>query len=449
MFRFGGMLELIMMHRARLALATIATSGCFYSPTGSEALSGGESTTQVPHDPATDSGSHEPTLETTSSSQPGTTSGEPETTGTSSTTDIATDAGVSSTTGPDPDACMDTKPGVSFVKPSVILLLDKSGSMVSNLSGFWDHDADDVDEDGVKDSDPNMAATPEVTRWNSLWRVIDAQTHGFDGSTNMGMVLYPAKTAQNSYSEAACVVNGTPDVQVGSMHALEIVASIPGPNADSTAIQGGTPTTRGIKAALAGLADVPGDQPKFMVLITDGAANCQEMAPDNTTLFEVYDEDLAPTVAAAAAVGIKTHVVGIEISQSTSGVTKDGNPDNTNSYERLNEVAIAGGVPRAGQDKFFNVADEAQLQSAVGTALTQITGCTLGLDPSPVHPGQVEVTVKAAYGSTQVGDCATESGWRYSPENDPDGPVEIELCGQACDDFHMSGMVDVTYRCPR
>jgi threonyl-tRNA synthetase len=32
--------------------------------------------------------------------------------------------------------------------------------------------------------------------------------------------------------------------------------------------------------------------------------------------------------------------------------------------------------------------------------------------------------------------------------NDPDELTRIELCGQVCSDFQMSGQVDIQYRCP-
>jgi hypothetical protein len=353
----------------------------------------------------------------------------------------------------DPNDCGESVVNIPIVTPSVMLVLDKSGSMVSDATGFWDHDADDANDDGIQDADPNMMApaTPKITRWNSLWSVVDLIVNGFNGSMNMGAVLFPSKTAKADYSEVACTVNATPEVPVAAMNADQIIAAIPAATADKTVIQGGTPATRGIKAAITELEGAPDDQPKFMILVTDGAANCQEMAPDNTILFEMYDEDLAPTIQAAADAGIKTYVVGIDISQNVSGATKDGNPDNTNTYERLNEVAIAGGVPRAGDEKFFNTTNQDELEAALQMISMQILSCTLDLDPSPVYLDYVEVTVKEMYGKEQVTDCATEDGWQYVPKmdpNDPNEPVRIELCGAACSDFQMTGMIDIQYRCP-
>jgi len=329
-----------------------------------------------------------------------------------------------------------------------MLVLDKSGSMVADVTGFWDHDNDDADNDGFQDVDPTMMATARITRWQSLWEVTDLIANGFNGSMNMGMVLFPSKTAKADYSEVACTVSATPEVPIAPSNAANIIAAIPSATADKTVIQGGTPATKGIKTAIAELDAAPADQPKFMILVTDGAANCQENAPDTTTLFEMYDGALAPTIADAAKVGIQTYVVGIDISQVVSPVKKEGNPDNVNTYEKLNEVAVAGGVPRPGDEKFFNTKNQEELQAALEMISMQILSCTLDLDPAPVYLDYVEVSVMEQYGKVQVGDCATEDGWQYVEKVNPEDPVRIELCGAACSDFQMTGMIDIQYRCP-
>jgi hypothetical protein len=210
-------------------------------------------------------------------------------------------------------------------------------------------------------------------------------------------------------------------------------------------MKGGTPATKGLKLAINELVAAPADQPKFMIFVTDGAANCQENAPDTTTLFEVYDDKVATTVADALAMGIKTYVVGIDISQEVSGAAKDGNPDNTNTYEKLNLVADAGGVPRPGDEKFYNTTNQNELQAALDMISMQILSCTIDLNPLPKYPKNVEVS---PYGNVQVMDCMTEDGWHYLPQVNPDDPLQVELCGKACSDFQMTGKLDIQYRCP-
>ena len=388
-----------------------------------------------------------------------TTAGSMSASGTGSTTDMT--ATTAMTTEPtsggntsfDPNFCGEAVVNIPIVTPSVMLVLDKSGSMVApsnamGLNGFWDHDGDDADKDGKQDADPAMDATPNITRWQSLWEVTDLIANNFNGSMNLGMVLFPSKSAKADYSEVACLVNATPEVPVGPMNAANIIAAIPGPLEDKTTIQGGTPSSRGLKTALTELAKAPNDQPKFMIFVTDGAANCQENAPDTTQLFEEYDAALVPLLEAATADGIKTYVVGIGLTNVVSPMIKDGNPDGISSVDKLNEVAVAGGVPRPGEEKFFNTQNQEELQAALDMISMQILSCTLELVPSPVYLDYVEVSVKEAYGKKQVTDCATEDGWKYVPMDQPGDPVRIELCGAACSDFQMTGMIDIQYRCP-
>ena len=352
---------------------------------------------------------------------------EPTSTGTASDS-----LGSSGNTTFDPLDCGEAMVNIPIVTPSVMLVLDKSGSMVADPGGFWDHD-----------QDPN---TPAITRWNSLYSVVDLIVNNFNDSMNLGAVLFPAKSATSNYSEAACVVSAAPEVPIAGMNAAKILGAIPGPLTDATMMKGGTPATKGLKVAITELGAAPNDQPKFMLFVTDGAANCQEMAPDTTTLFEVYDDKVATTVADALAMGIKTYVVGIDISQEVSGAAKDGNPDNTNTYEKLNLVADAGGVPRPGAEKFYNTTNQQELQDALNMISMQILSCTIDLDPLPKYPDNVEVS---PYGGMQVKDCMTEDGWQYVPQMNPDDPLQIQLCGQACADFQMSGKLDVQYRCPQ
>ena len=374
-------------------------------------------------------------------------------TGGDSTSEVTVTDGMSgSSTGGattfDPNDCGEAKVNIPIVTPSVMLVLDKSGSMVAMPSGFWDHDQDDADDDGIQDADMVSPATPQISRWNSLWTVVDLIANNFNASMNMGMVLFPSKAAKGDYSEIACVVNATPEVAIGSENAAKIIAAIPGATEDKTTIQGGTPAAKGIKSALAALAAASSEQPKFMILVTDGAANCQENAPNTTALFEEYDEAVVELLQMAAMAGIKTYVVGIDISKEMTPIAKDGNPDGIIPYEKMNAVAEAGGVPRDGEEKFFNTTNQGQLQEALEMISKQILSCTIDLEPAPKYKDYVEVTVKSEYGRTQVTDCATEDGWHYAPMAKPEDPVRIELCGQACSDFQSTGVVDIQYRCP-
>ena len=342
---------------------------------------------------------------------------------TSSTTNMTTMT--SGTTGGTP--CEEIMVTVKPITPNAMLVVDKSGSMISNT---WDHDAN-----------PN---TPAVTRWFSLYAVVQQVLTDFDAKFNFGMNLFPSTMAQQAYNNTACPVNAQVEVPVKALNKDPILMALPAQN--NMTIKGGTPAAAGITAAVNHLKSLDPMVPRLNILVTDGAANCSETAPDNTGLFEVYDDNL-PMVVGDAVMNknIPTYVVGIAIQNVTSPASKDGNPDNTNTYDKLNELATLGGKPRPGDVKFYDTQNQVELQTALEEISQQILSCTIDLDPVPKYPDYVEVTVNGvAYGNKQVMDCMTEDGWMYTnPEKS-----QIELCGKACSDFQMSGALDAQYRCP-
>ena len=329
----------------------------------------------------------------------------------------------------DPSDCGEAVIEIPITTPNVVLVLDKSGSMVANS---WDGDAD-----------PN---TPDVTRWFSLYNVVDFIATQFNNSMNLGMVLYPSKKAKSEYNINACLVEATPDVPTASENGPTILASMPPAAATSSEIAGGTPARAGMITAITHLSGIQDGLPQFMVLVTDGAANCSLEAADEAERFEVYDDALTQTIADAATNGIPTFVVGIDIKDEVSEAKQDGNPDSTNTFQKLNELAVAGGVPKNDpNEQFYNSQNQIELQDALTAIAQQVLPCVIDLNPVPKYPDFVEVTVDGvAYGKTQVTDCASEDGWKFVD----DTYMQIQLCGQACADFQGSGSLDAQYKCP-
>jgi len=323
------------------------------------------------------------------------------------------------------------------IPPNVVLVLDKSGSMVSDsdndgdgqLDGFWDHDDDPL--------------TDPISRWNSLYNVVEFVVDGFEMQINFGAMLFPSEDATNQYSANACRIEPSPEIPVAPLNAAAILAGIPGATVPD--LQGATPATAGIEAAITHLETLDPEVPRFMILVTDGAANCSAQYPSPPELLENYDEDLPEVVEDAfAAREIPTFVVGIDIADELTGVGADGLPE-ANTFVELNAVAVAGGRARAGDEKFFNTTNEIELMAALGEIAGQVVSCVIPLDPPPVHPDFVEVEI-AGETVERVSDCATEDGWVFV---NPDGPYDaLELCGTACDLLVEAGTVDATYGCP-
>ncbi|MCY1055498.1 VWA domain-containing protein [Nannocystis sp. SCPEA4] len=343
---------------------------------------------------------------------------EPETTTTTNST-----MSTMGTTGDTP--CQEISVTVQPVKPNTMLVLDKSGSMVLNK---WDADAD-----------PN---TPDVTRWYSLYAVVTQVLTDFNDKFNFGMNLFPSKSASGDYNMQACVVNDNVEVPVAELNKDAIIPVLPAQN--NMTIAGGTPTARGMAAAVNHLKTLDPAIPRVVMLVTDGAANCSTTAGNLNQLFETYDDNLAPLVSDAFTVdGIPTYVIGIAIANAVSNNNQDGSPNGINPYDKLNELADAGGVPKAGNEKFYSASNAIELSDALNAIVQQAQSCVVPLDAPPAFPDETIVKI----GNTEVpkiADCATESGWRYV---EPMPYAAIELCGTACTDLKIAGEADVEYYC--
>jgi hypothetical protein len=342
--------------------------------------------------------------------------------------DGGTGSGSGETTGDETMSCGEIDFQVESVPPNVMLVLDKSGSMHDNT---WDHDDD--------------GGTDAITRWKSLFNVVDLVVGSFNESINFGAVLFPSEEARATYGSKACLVEPEPEVPVAPLNADNILDGIPGPNASGDDIQGATPATKGIQTAVEHLAGLDPEIDRIIILVTDGAANCWPDASDANELMELYDNSLPETIAAAYVDhAIPTYVVGIDILDEMTGVGIDGNPE-ANPFYELNQVAVAGGVARPGPEKFYNAINEIELQAALEEIAASVVSCEIPFEQEP--PDHNKVTIEIGGNEVpMVEDCANEDGWTWI---NPDGPYDsIMLCGTACDMLAEFGELDATFGCP-
>ena len=313
---------------------------------------------------------------------------------------------------------------LSPVVPNVMLVLDKSGSMLAT----WDADAD--------------PQTPNVTRWFSLYAVVNQVLTDFNDKFNFGMNLFPSKNALAEYKMTACLVNDTVEVPVAELNKDAIIPVLPAQS--NMTIAGGTPTALGMTAALEHLKSLDPAVPRIVMLVTDGAANCSTSAANLTELFEVYDANLAPIVGDAFTVdSIPTYVIGIAIDNAPNPNVQDGNPNTINPYEKLNELATLGGTAKAGDEKFYSAKNAIELSDALNAIVQDAQSCIIPLESPPAFPDKTIVKL----GDNEIPlitDCANESGWRYI---EPMPYTALELCGTACADLKIAGAADVEYYC--
>ena len=342
----------------------------------------------------------------------------------------------------DPDICgeYDAQTPV-LVPPNVMLVLDKSGSMF-NQDNFWDHDLDDMDDDGFNDLDPMMAATPKQSRWKSLHGVVTQIVSTFNDSMHLGAQLFPSKDGVAVLGPQACVVNDQPEAAVAPNNAMTILNVIP-PAGDLSGA-GGTPAEKGITSAVNHLngIELAENQENYVILITDGAANCSVSAMDDAALLD-YDENLVPTIAAAAAqpgeTSIKTYVVGVDIKDEVDA-------NNINPFQVLNDAALAGGVPKDDPvEKFYNATNQIELQEALDGIIGQVLDCTIPIEggvPPNTKP-VLEIDGMTYEDPIDIADCGSMDGWAFVD----DSMMEIELCGALCSAYQVLGTINMTFKC--
>jgi hypothetical protein len=188
-----------------------------------------------------------------------------------------------------------------------------------------------------------------------------------------------------------------------------------------------------------------------IILVSDGAANCRTDATSDLERFESYDDNLATIVGDAYTdLGIATYVAGVDISDVTTQVTgvnnhpPDGEPDGISPFQKLDEVAVAGGKPLGGMADFYQTQNELELQAALQSIVDDAISCTVLLDPIPTFPELVQVLIDGQV-APHVADCTSEDGWVYT---NPNGPYDsIELCGSWCELSQDAVELEAEYFC--
>ncbi|WAS94650.1 vWA domain-containing protein [Nannocystis punicea] len=375
---------------------TTATTG-----SATETTTAGESVSSTMSEP-TDSGMSASESGTTTGPALPTTGPEPTTTTTTGEPETTTGDPVSTSVGttmPDKVPCDSEETEVVPVPPSVLLILDKSGSMSMEK---WDHDA--------------KPQTADVTRWYSLHQVVEGVVTMFDAMVHFGVKLYPKIDAGSFMNEGACVVDPGVEVPIAPMNAAAVLAGIP---AIDYQVLGGTPMETGLKRGYEYLKTLDPGLQRFAILVADGEISdpCQG---------ENFLEAQAAVEETFNDFDIPTYVVGIDVDPSTS--------------EQLATLAIAGGKPKPGPDPFYQTSNQNELQAAIQQIVKDTLSCVIAVDPAPSEPELFEVWIDGQP-VPPVASCA-EDGYFWSVPH-----TEVTLCGAACDLLKETGKVQALYFC--
>jgi hypothetical protein len=245
----------------------------------------------------------------------------------------------------------------------------------------------------VLDRSESMLLTPAGAT-HSHWTELTGALFELLGTTN-GRIRWGFKAYPTS---AECTVGPNVEVEITDSSA-PVAAAI----AVTPPIRGnGTPTAGGIKTATAYLQTRTTPNPKYIVLATEGKPTCT-IANGPTRSVEA--------ATAARAAGIPVYVVGIDTGDAAANTA-------------LNAIAEAGGVPRAGDIKYYPVANRADLISVFTDITKQVTTCKFPLTNDPPAPDNMFIVIDG----TQVArDPSHANGWDYDPAT-----KTVELHGNAC-----------------
>jgi hypothetical protein len=297
------------------------------------------------------------------------------------------------------------QPTVQFTPPKLLLVLDKSGSMMSTLNG--------------------------VTRWATLHDVVTALATNYQGRIEFGAKLFPTldpdcSNPANCQGGEQCFVAAGVEIPVNPNFLQSLQAGDIPPRDQTISQYAITPILNGMNAARDWIvANLPGEE-KAVVLVADGGIST--FCPGHTA------DAVVAVIDDLASRGIPTYVIGISIFGDAQAVAD------------MNRYAVAGGRPAPG-NVYYEGNNQAQLTQAFNAIAGSVVTCAFDVSDPPPFPELTEVEVGGTrYPYDPALDCATDDGWRYV--TDAMGVITgIELCGAACDGFKAALAADVEYFC--
>ena len=289
---------------------------------------------------------------------------------------------------PDAATCGEQTFMLQRLPPDLLIVQDKSGSMM----------------------DPPSSGG--ASKWSQMV-----------GALNMSLAMAQAQQARWGLvffpSDNACGTATSPNVPVGPNTQGQITSAL---NANSPG--GATPTQAAVRAATSYLMGLTDQNPKFIVLATDGQPNCGAGGG--------FGDDSAgaeQAITDAKNMGINTFVIGIS-ADATSDAT-------------LNQMAMNGGEARPnGPPSYYSVQNQTDFVNAIAAITGTVVTCTFPLTMPPAYPDRVTVV-----GNGQVipHDTTHMNGWDYGAGN-----MSITFYGMYCQQLQNGVIVTVQaiFGCP-
>ena len=302
------------------------------------------------------------------------------------TPDAGHDAGL-------PDGGCDPRPAlITPAVPTVMFVIDRSGSMADDL-------------DGNSDGGPS--------RWDVLETSLRQVLPPLDQQLSIGALMYPV-------SGSACSVPFGVDLSPARGNTNRLLALF------STQPVGGTPTFEAARAAAAHLATLrTASAARALVVTTDGAPNCNpSFDPRTCTCTRPPQQGVCQPQAnclddTRTIDGLRDLYLNSNLPTYVVGL---GSGLNQFAYV-LNQMAVAGGVPRTDAGtSYYSAQSAAELTDAFSRITAQLTRCTYlvdGLLPDDTFTLEID----------GVAVPEGPDGWQWL--NEANG--ELGLLGRSCD----------------
>ncbi|MBX3249492.1 MAG: VWA domain-containing protein [Myxococcales bacterium] len=217
------------------------------------------------------------------------------------------------------------------------------------------------------------------TRWEELMTAMGAVLPSI-ADLPLGMLTFPLLTGDAERGN--CMVAASPEIPIalgtGATISARLIAADPR--------AGDTPTPAAIQTVRNYLLANPSTHPRFVVLATDGLPepNCGATVPATVSAIQALRTDL----------GVETFVLGFVGPNRVAGAWDySGIPA---LRDGLNQMAVAGGRPRAGALRYYEAVDGPAFERSLRAILAAATDCELSLAREPMRPTRVQVRQNGA-----------------------------------------------------
>lgn len=337
------------------------------------------------------------------------------------------------------EACGGSAFQVQRVPPDLMIVLDRSGSMMRTT-------------DGKNPANPEDMAVGQPTRWSYTKGAIQSVLTATEADISWGMKTFPTCAASDMLFTPMEAGTRFPPAYACLPDSCHLAGGVTPPSLGNGAAlttllaseemllkvdKGATPTAPAIDEAVALLKARATGRPQYILLATDGAPNC---GIDPATMKRTYTVDDAvgavKAVADAKAAGIDVFVLGIAIKDPAA--TTD--MALLKAHQTLNMMADAGGRARAGEIKYYPATNEADIKAAVTEIAAAAVTCSLSL----AQPPPADALSRVDADGMMIPQSETE-GWVFGPEK-----KSVVLTGTYCAKRKAGELkkVIVSFGCP-